>query len=89
MSDLTTTTKNSSNFPTSSNYRTGYFSFLEGLWMDFCHKDTCKLHLLIGEWDYLGMDCYYEIISEGSAEVTKHGGTARPSVQSSDLYALL
>lgn len=35
------------------------------------------------------MDCYHEIISEGPAEVPKHRGTARPPVQSSDLYALL
>lgn len=35
------------------------------------------------------MECYREMISEGPAEVTKRRGTARPSVQSSDLYAPL
>lgn len=35
------------------------------------------------------MNCYHEIISESTAEVTKHRGTAMPTVQSGDLYALL
>ena len=35
------------------------------------------------------MDCYREMISEGTAEVRKRGGSSRPSVQSRDLYAPL